>query len=234
MALSDWYPDELIHAGPEHLDPAYAAMYDRKAGGDLTEEIALLRDLGLNASSTVIDFGAGSGTFAATIAPYCRRVIAVDVSTEMLSLVRSKLVQRHTTNVDEVRAGFLSYMHQGEAVDFIYSRNALHHLPDFWKAIALQKLATLLKPGGVLRLHDLVYSFDPEEAPLYFEPWLNAAPASPDQGWTRIELTTHIREEFSTFSWLLEPMLERAGFEIRSINHAPSHVFSAYTCVRVT
>ena len=59
--------------------------------------------------------------------------------------------------------------------------------------------------------------------------------AAPDAayGWTRHELEVHIREEFSTFSWLLEPMLEKAGFAIQSVEHAPARVYSAYTCLKV-
>jgi hypothetical protein len=30
------------------------------------------------------------------------------------------------------------------------------HLPDFWKAIALVRLADVLRPGGVLRLWDII------------------------------------------------------------------------------
>jgi hypothetical protein len=42
-----------------------------------------------------------------------------------------------------------------------------------------------------------------------------------------------VRTEFSAFSWTLEPMLERSGFEIRTAAYAPSQTYAAYTCVRV-
>jgi hypothetical protein len=45
--------------------------------------------------------------------------------------------------------------------------------------------------------------------------WLDSAPTDPARGWTSAELAEHIRTEHSTFTWLLEPMLERAGFEVR-------------------
>jgi hypothetical protein len=80
-------------------------------------------------------------------------------------------------------------------------------------------------------LRDLVYSFDPAEAETIFEGWLAHAAPSPEVGWTREELETHIREEYSPFAWLLEPMLERAGFEVREISHDQSRLYSAYVCV---
>jgi SAM-dependent methyltransferase len=224
--------DEFAHAGDEHLDPAYVAAYDRKAGTDPTEDLTLLRELGLGAQSTLVDLGAGTGTFAVAAAPFCRQVVAVDVSPAMLAALRGKAERLGLTNVTCVRAGFLTYEHPLGTADFVYSRNALHHLPDFWKAVALARIAAMLRPRGVLRLRDLVFSFAPADATSAVEAWLASAPASPDEGWTREELETHLREEHSTFSWLLEPLLERSGFEVTDVSHRSSRVFSAYTAVK--
>jgi SAM-dependent methyltransferase len=232
MAIPAWYPDELAHAGPEHLDPAYVAGYDRKAGVDVGDDVALLRELGLNETSTLVDLGAGTGALALVVAPLCRRVVAVDVSAPMLANLRAQAARRGLDNIEFVQAGFLSYEHRGAPADFVYTRNALHHLPDFWKAIALARIAAILRPGGVLRLHDLVYSFDPAEAERVVEPWLAGAAPSPEIGWTKAEYETHLREEFSTFSWLLAPMLERTGFDIRDASHSPRRIYSAYTCIK--
>src|SRR5271165_4507944 len=155
-----WLFDELAHAGDEHLDPRYVSGYDRKALADPTEDIAVLRDLGLDASSTLIDLGAGTGVFALAAAPLCRRVVAVDVSPAMLQVLHEHIEQQGLRNVEPVQAGFLTYAHRGDPADFVYSRHALHHLPDQWKALALQRIAASLKPGGVFRLRDLIFSFD--------------------------------------------------------------------------
>ncbi len=64
MEAPCWFPDELAHAGDEHLDPEYVLGYDRKAGVDPTEDVALLRNLGLNETHTLVDLGAGTGTLA--------------------------------------------------------------------------------------------------------------------------------------------------------------------------
>ena len=224
--------DELAHAGDEHLDDAYVTTYDRKSATDPTEDIAILRELGLDETSVVVDLGAGTGTFALAAAPLCRSVVAVDVSPAMLATMRVTAEQLGVTNVEVVRAGFISYRHAGEPADFVYSRNALHHLPDFWKALALERIAEMLAPGGVFRLHDIVYAFEPDEADAAIEAWLAGARERPEEGWTRPELETHVREEDSTFSWLLEPLLERAGFEIRDAVYRPSRTYAAYTCVK--
>jgi SAM-dependent methyltransferase len=227
-----WLFDEFAHAGDEHLDPAYVAAYDRKARTDPSEDLAFLRGLGLGMRSTLVDLGAGTGTFAVAAAPFCRTVLAVDVSSAMLGVLRDKVKQLGLTNVNSVRAGFLTYEHPAGTADFVYSRNALHHLPDFWKGVALERVAATLRPGGTLRLRDLIFSFAPGHATNVIETWLASAPTSPDEGWTRQELETHLREEHSTFNWVLEPMLERCGFDIVDVSHANSRIFSAYTAVK--
>jgi ubiquinone/menaquinone biosynthesis C-methylase UbiE len=232
MDLPAWFFDEVAHAGAEHLDPTYVAAYDRKAATDPREDVVLLHDLGLTETSILVDLGAGTGTFALAAAPLYRRVVAVDVSSAMLTILQTKAARLGLQNVECVQAGFLTYVHQGAPADLVYSRNALHHLPDFWKALALVRVTSILKPGGVLRLRDLVFSCAPGEIGPVIEAWLAAAPTRSENGWTRPELEAHVRQEHSTFSWLLEAMLERAGLHIQRAEYTPSRIYAAYTCVK--
>lgn len=219
----DWWLDETAHAGPEHLDPAYVSGYDAKAQTDWSDDIVTLRELGIGAESTVLDLGAGTGSFAAAIAPHVARVIAVDVSPAMVAHMRAQ-------GVDAVHAGLLTY--DGPSVDAVVSRNVLHHVPDFWKAIALERIAQLLRPGGAFLLRDIAYAFAPRDAEQAIEAWLRNAADDPARGWTREQLAEHVREEHSTYTWLLEPMLERAGFQIRTRWTSEGGIYAAYCCVR--
>lgn len=232
MVTPDWYPDEVAHAGDEHLEPDYVLNYDRKAGFDPTADLDVLSRFGLDGTQTVVDLGAGTGVFAMAAAPRCRRVVAVDVSAPMLRSLEGEAERRGITNIEPVQAGFLTYQHTGDPPDVVFSRNALHHLPDFWKALALSRIALMLRPGGILRLHDLVYDFDPADIGAAIEPWLAGAAPTPKVGWTRAEYETHLREEHSTFTWLLEPMLERIGFTIRDRTISPNGIYASYTCAR--
>lgn len=230
MSRPDWYLDEMAHAGPEHLDSAPVETYDRKAQTDPTEEVALLRGLGLNEASVLVDLGAGTGTFALAVAPHCARVVAVDPSAAMRAALATKASALGVDNVELVSAGLLSYEHQGPPADFVYSRHVLHHLPDFWKGIALARIAAILRPGGIFSLRDLTYDFAPAEADARIEAWLSHAAARPEDGWTRAELATHLRDEYSTFSWLLEALIERAGFAVRDRDLTASGIYGAYIC----
>lgn len=232
MKMQSWYLDERAHAGAEHIDANYATTYDHKAGTDPSADVTLLRELGLNMEHTVVDLGAGTGTFTLAVAPYCRLVVAVDVSPTMLAMLYEKAVRLGITNIQCVQAGFLSYEHKGDPVDFVYSRNAIHHLPDLWKAIALQRIAGIMKDGGVLRLRDFIFAFDADEIERFVEPWLEGATARSDSGWTRAELETHLRTEHSTFTWLFEPMLEHAGFTLQEAQPIASRVYTSYVCIK--
>ncbi len=224
--------NELASAGRENLDADHVARYDGKMDAGAAEEVATLRRVGLAKESVVVDIGAGTGQFTLAAAAVCRRVVAVDVSPVMLERLRMRVNEAGLSNVEVVQGGFLTYVHDGDAADVIYSRYALHHLPDFWKALALARIASVLRPGGVLRLRDIVFSCEPDEAERVIEGWLARAADRPEHGWTRPELEKDVREEHPTFSWLLEPLLERAGFAIREASHHASRVFSAYTCVK--
>ena len=46
------------------------------------------------------------------------------------------------------------------------------------------------------------------------------------------ELEDHLRTEYSTYTWLLEPMLERSGFSIRDAHYSEAGTFADYLCER--
>jgi ubiquinone/menaquinone biosynthesis C-methylase UbiE len=229
--MTPWWLDERAHAGAEHLDDAYVRGYDRKAGFDPTDDVESLRARGVGADSVVVDLGAGTGTFSVAVAPFCGQVIAVDVSPAMTAALRDRVDRLGLENVTVVDGGFLSYEHTGRPADAVFTRNALHQIPDFWKTVALGRIAQMLRPRGILRLRDLVFDFEPAEAAERIEAWMAGAVDDPAVGWTAAELAEHVRGEFSTFSWLFEPMIERAGFDIEARSYRRS-AYGTYTCIR--
>ena len=225
--------DELAHAGAEHLDPDYVAAYDRKQKYDPTGDVEALLARGLHPRSVLLDMGCGTGTFSLAVAPHCGRVIAVDVSRPMLGQLEARADAAGIDNIELVQAGFLSYEHRGPPVDIAFSRNALHQLPDFWKALALRRLAGAMAPGALLWLRDLIYAFEPAEVDQVFDGWFDAAVEDPTEGYTAEDLAAHVRSEFSTYTWLLEPMLAKAGFRALDVDVDRRRTYARYACVKL-
>jgi SAM-dependent methyltransferase len=88
-----WLLDEVAHAGRENLDAAHVARYDSIEDAAATDEVNLLRAVGLGPDSVVVDIGTGTGQFALAVAPVCGQVIAVDISAVMLGALRAKVAE---------------------------------------------------------------------------------------------------------------------------------------------
>ncbi len=89
--ISAWYFDEFKMAGVDFEDVAQVEAYDRNQTSSIPEkEQALVTRLEIVPGQTVIDLGAGTGTFAIQAALAGASVHAVDVSQAMLTYAESK------------------------------------------------------------------------------------------------------------------------------------------------
>ena len=174
--------------------------------------------------------GAGTGAFALHAAKHCRKVYAVDVSSAMLERCQRKCEEMGISNVLYCNNGFLTYNHEAEPADAVVSIAAIHHLPDFWKLVALRRAAEMLKAGGRFFLFDIVF---PSEA-TNLEDQINTgirSIAKQSGHELAAEAIIHIREEYSTYDWVMEGLLERAGFEIESAKYGDGFQ-ATYVCIR--
>jgi putative AdoMet-dependent methyltransferase len=225
-----WQYDEMKLCGVKFDSEEFADKYDehhqrfRDYKKEAQERILLL---GLGRQAAIIDMGCGTGAFAIHAASYFRKIYAVDVSNAMIEHARKKAKTGGFGNIEFHHGGFLTYEHKSEPVDGIVSALALHHLPDFWKFVALQRMAQMLRPGGRLLLFDVVFSFD-----TYYEANIKRfiqAMADRMGDEMKHELETHIRQEYSTFDWIMEEMLKKAGFKIKKTEYKEGF-FANYLC----
>ena len=101
---------------------------------------------------TVGDLGCGTGQVTASLAPFVRRVIAVDGSAPMLDAARARLWD--FDNV-ELRVGELESLPIDDgALDAATVMLVLHHLPRPERAIA--EMSRVLRPGGRLLIADMM------------------------------------------------------------------------------
>jgi putative AdoMet-dependent methyltransferase len=230
----NWFYDEMKHAGVDYSDPAQVAVYDNrhqkfrnyKKGAE-----AIIDSLKLGLEHTVIDMGVGTGAFTLNAASHYKTVYAVDVSPVMLDYTRQKAEQAGLSNIVFCHGGFLTYEHSAPAVDAVISVAVLHHLPDFWKGVGLWRVAQMLKPGGKLYLFDVVFPAEMDGYKTRFTRWVGSLTKAVGVDFAA-EAETHIRDEYSTYDWVMEGLLERAGFHIDNIEYADGFG-GTYLCTRV-
>lgn len=142
---------------------------------------------------------------------------AVDVSSTMLTSARQR-AESAGVKVAVHHAGLLSYEYPAP-VDVITCRSALHQLPDTWKQVALVRVADALRPGGTFYLWDAIWSFPAHETLTQLPAWIDRMAQPAGEGFTRADFETHVREEFSTFSWIIEGMIQRAGLTVEASSY---------------
>ena len=101
---------------------------------------------------SVGDLGCGTGQIAAVLAPFVRRVVAVDRSSDMLQEAARRL--REYGNVEVRQAELEALPLESGELDAATMVLVLHHLPD--PAAALGEASRILKPGGRLLIVDML------------------------------------------------------------------------------
>lgn len=232
----NWLYDESRHCGVDYSKVGQAEMYDRRHEKfrdyekEFTEMIDFL-SLHDTADKTIIDLGCGTGATAVFAADRFKTVYAVDVSEAMIEQAERKL-NKAIHNLTFVNAGFLSYEHKGEQADVVVTKAAFHHLPDFWKQIALLRINGMVRMGGLLYIHDVVFQFDPQEYIKKIDSMIAGFEKIAGQAF-RLEVETHIRDEYSTFGWILEGMIEKAGFAVEKCR-SDDEFLTEYACRKVS
>ena len=99
----------------------------------------------------VLEVGCGAGAFTRLLASRARRVVALDLSPQMIRLAKSQTAGH--TNIEFLLGDLMQLPLPAEGFDCVVSIATLHHLP---LAQALLKMKDVLRPNGVLVIHDLV------------------------------------------------------------------------------
>jgi len=229
---SQWQYDERQQIGTDYTSQMEIEAYDQRMQQirDVKSEIQeIFERLNLGPEDSVLEVGCGTAEFSLAAAHHCSRVIAADISGPMLEYARKKAESRGVVNVEFVQAGFLTYKHQGQPLDAVVSQLALHHLPDFWKQVALMRIFDMLREGGRFYLRDVIYSFKVRDSDIFFQQYLKAMSRD---GQTPQDIVRHIREEYSTLHWVMEGMLARAGFLITQADYKNGFIAS-YLCTKI-
>lgn len=226
----NYYYNEFKSLGTNYNDMREIEIYDKRMSSlrDIKKETEdIIKALDIKEQDTLVEIGCGTGEFSIEAAKRCKFVLALDVSKNMLNYAKNKAHKRRVNNINFYNAGFLSYAHKGDLFDFAVSSMALHHLPDFWKLIALKNIKSMLKNNGKFYLYDVVFSFDFDFFEKSVEDWINQA----EDYRMKESMRKHISEEFSTTSEIMEKLINHSGFIIKSKEYK-SGFFAKYLCIK--
>ena len=224
-----WQYNEMTQVGVDFSDTKEIQTYDEKMQKfrDIRKENEeILGYINASKNHIVVEFGTGTGEFAVEASQHCSKIYAIDVSSSMIEFARKKAEMKGRENIEFHNAGFLTYEHIGEPVDVVVSQLALHHLPDFWKSIALRRIYKMLKLNGKFFLKDVVYSFDTDNYNDIFNNWVDKIKQVIGYGDTA---ETTIREEYATLGWVMEGLIKKAGFHIDDISYREDFI-AVYMC----
>jgi SAM-dependent methyltransferase len=101
--------------------------------------------------NTALDIGCGTGEFSRLLAQRVKRVVAIDLSPNMIEVAKQRSSEFPT--IDFQVADVMEWELPAEQFDVIVSIATLHHLP---VERLLPKLKAALKPGGRLVILDLL------------------------------------------------------------------------------
>ena len=179
-------------------DQAEAYLYSavHASGQDLDQ---LAERLSGQKNSTLLDLGCGGGHASYVAAQQVKRVVAYDLSANMLDVVQKTARTRGYHHLS-TRQGYAEQLpFDNETFDYVISRYSAHHWHDVGKA--LREVIRVLKPGGKVIFIDISA---PGNAVL--DIWLQTVEALRD--------TSHVRD-YSAGEWLT--MFNQAGLIIRSV-----------------
>lgn len=137
----------------------YVASPTHAAGADLERLIEIVDP---QPDWTALDVATGGGHTALALSPRVARVIAVDLTPEMLRLAEAHLSERGTGNVDFRVADAEDLPFDAGTFDLVTCRIAAHHFPDAARFVA--ESARVLRPGGLLWVQDHMLSEDQDTA----------------------------------------------------------------------
>jgi SAM-dependent methyltransferase len=183
--------ERLVEAqfGPQARAYVESAVHSQGADLDAIGRLAQNAELAL-------DLGAGGGHVSYALASQARRVIATDLSSEMLAAVARTAREKGLSNIETAEAPAERLPFEDETFDFVATRFSAHHWQDF--DAGLREARRTLKRGGKAAFVDV---YAPGQA--LFDTHLQAIELLRDH--------SHVRD-YSCSQWL--EALARARFAV--------------------
>ncbi len=133
----------------------YATSPVHARGADLEVVVRFARP---EPEAVVLDVSTGAGHTALALAPHVARVVATDLTPEMLEVARRLAAQRGAKNVEFQEADVRALPFPDASFDIVTCRTAAHHYPELVGPV--REMGRVLRPGGRLVVSDTVSPAD--------------------------------------------------------------------------
>jgi SAM-dependent methyltransferase len=132
---SDWTEESFFESGEKDYETMVAPVLARRCWQA--------------ADKTMLELGCGTGRMTKTFAERFGRVVAVDISTEMLARAKALLPEARNITWTLGNGSDLSVV-PGASMDFVFSYIVLQHMPTRELTLVyIGELLRVLKPGGI-------------------------------------------------------------------------------------
>ena len=121
-------------------------IYDVSRGANIETVHKLVRLLGVDSSSLLLDLGCGTGNYTAALQKVAKMLIGIDISKGMIEQAQAKFPQLHL-----ICGGVTSLPFDSETFDGAFAIELIHHLNK--KEIFLKEAHRVLRKGGCLAIH---------------------------------------------------------------------------------
>ena len=114
----------------------------------------LLGKIGINQGDVVMDFGCGPGFYTIEIAKKAKRVMAVDLSPEMLKKAQNKAAKAGVKNIEFLQSDGKNIEAEAGSLDLILLVTVFHEVRE--SQAVLTEFHRILKPAGKLVIVEAV------------------------------------------------------------------------------
>ncbi len=199
---------DRVRAQYGKVGDAYVRSEGHASSGDLDRMLMLAQP---KPTDTLLDIATGGGHVARVLGPHVARVIASDLTPQMLDHAIPYLREQGLEHVERLVADAQDLPLDDDSIDIVTCRIAPHHFSD--PAAFVAEVARVLGPGGRFLLVD------------------STVPAGPVgdffNAYETVRDPSHVRS-LTVEEWV--GLLERNGFRIEAVEHFPKrHEFEEWT-----
>lgn len=132
------------------FDVKKAGILDDPERVKILDPATIFEKLDIKAEMVLADLGCGTGFFSIPAARRVKKVFALDISQEMLDILKEKIKKEKITNIEVILSGESSIPLSDKSVDILFMANVFHELEDK----LLKEVKRVLKMNGRLMIID--------------------------------------------------------------------------------